>query len=145
MTDVTVGQAREDERESVLALLEHHSLPTDGLADVWSTTLVARAAGAVVGSAALELYRDGALLRSVAVSEAQRGQGIGHHLIHAAIHLATEQGAADVYLLTTTAERFFPRFGFEAVRREDVPPSVQTSVEFTSACPASAVVMRKHL
>ena len=48
-------------------------------------------------------------------------------------------------LLTTTAEKFFPRFGFEQIAREDVPPSVQASVEFTSACPTSAIVMRKRL
>jgi amino-acid N-acetyltransferase len=50
-----------------------------------------------------------------------------------------------VFLLTTTAEGFFPRFGFEAVRHADVPASVQASVEFQSACPASAIVMRKRL
>ena len=50
-----------------------------------------------------------------------------------------------VFLLTTTAERFFPKFGFEQIARDDVPPSVQASVEFRSACPASAIVMRKRL
>ena len=47
--------------------------------------------------------------------------------------------------LTTTAERFFPKFGFEGIARSDVPPSVQASIEFTSACPSSAMVMRKTL
>jgi amino-acid N-acetyltransferase len=50
-----------------------------------------------------------------------------------------------VFLLTTTAERFFPKFGFEQIDREQVPASVQQSVEFQSACPASAIVMRKLL
>jgi amino-acid N-acetyltransferase len=50
-----------------------------------------------------------------------------------------------VFLLTTTAERFFPRFGFEEIARDEVPASVQASVEFQSACPASAIVMRKRL
>jgi amino-acid N-acetyltransferase len=48
-------------------------------------------------------------------------------------------------LLTTTAERFFPRFGFERVERVDVPASVQASIEFRSACRESAVVMRKRI
>jgi amino-acid N-acetyltransferase len=47
--------------------------------------------------------------------------------------------------LTTTAERYFPKFGFERIERNDVPASVQASVEFTSACPSSAIVMRKPL
>ena len=49
-----------------------------------------------------------------------------------------------IYLLTTTAERYFPKFGFEPVARADVPATVQTSIEFTSACPSSATVMRKQ-
>jgi amino-acid N-acetyltransferase len=59
--------------------------------------------------------------------------------------MAQAHGAETVFLLTTTAEKFFPKFGFEAITRADVPASVQTSVEFRSACPASAVVMRKRL
>jgi amino-acid N-acetyltransferase len=50
-----------------------------------------------------------------------------------------------VFLLTTTAEAFFPKFGFEQIQRIDVPISLQASVEFQSACPASAIVMRKRL
>jgi len=42
-------------------------------------------------------------------------------------------------------EETFPRLGFEQISRADVPESVQTSVEFQSACPASATVMRKQL
>ena len=44
-------------------------------------------------------------------------------------------------LLTTTAEGWFPRLGFVRVDRARVPAAVQLSVEFTAACPASAVVM----
>ena len=47
--------------------------PLDGLADHLATTLVARRDGAIVGSAALEMYPDGALLRSVAVAPTCRG------------------------------------------------------------------------
>jgi choline dehydrogenase-like flavoprotein len=53
--------------------------------------------------------------------------------------------ADTVFLLTTTAEGFFPRFGFEQITRDEVPPSVRGSVEFQSACPASAIVMRRQL
>ena len=37
-----------------------------------------------------------------------------------------------MFLLTTTAERFFPKFGFEQITRDEVPETVQASVEFTS-------------
>jgi len=48
-----------------------------------------------------------------------------------------------IYLLTTTAEQFFPRFGFVAVDRQSMPRSIQGSIEFQSACPASAIAMRR--
>jgi amino-acid N-acetyltransferase len=107
--------------------------------------LVAKEGGRVVGTAALELYADGALLRSVAVEEARQGRQLGHQLTNAALRLAKTHGARTVFLLTTTAGRFFPKFGFEPIDREQVPPSVRESVEFQSACPASAIVMRKEL
>lgn len=126
-------------------LLERLQLPVDGVDDHVRTMLVARDGARVVGTAALELYADGALLRSVAVDPAAQGRRLGHQLTEAALRLARSHGAGSVFLLTTTAERFFPRFGFEPIAREDVPASVQASVEFRSACPASAIVMRKQL
>ena len=42
-------------------------------------------------------------------------------------------GIRAVYLLTTTAERFFPRFGFEVIDRADVPDSVMRSAEIHPA------------
>jgi GNAT superfamily N-acetyltransferase len=93
----------------------------------------------------LELYADGALLRSVVVDASAQGQGLGHRLTEAALTLATDRGASVVFLLTTTAAQFFPRFGFEPISRDDVPESVRQSVEFQSRCPASAVVMRHRM
>jgi amino-acid N-acetyltransferase len=66
-------------------------------------------------------------------------------LSEAALALARERGSRIAFLLTTTAERFFPKLGFEPIVRDEVPASVQASIEFQSACPASAVVMRKRL
>ena len=107
--------------------------------------LVARDDGRLLGTAALEMYPDGALLRSVAVASHAQGQGLGRELTEAALRIAREAGTPAVFLLTTTAEHFFLRFGFVRIERHDVPASVRTSVEFTTACPASAAVMRKTL
>ncbi len=94
--------------------------------------------GALIGVAGLERYAGAALLRSVAV--AAPGQGVGGALVE---RLLADGDAAgqDVYLLTTTAERYFPRFGFAPVPRAEVPAALHASVEFCSACPASATVM----
>jgi amino-acid N-acetyltransferase len=139
------ARARPEDAPEVLRLLEENHLPADGLTDHLATALVARQNGHIVGSAALEVYADGAVLRSVAVSPALQGRGLGRELTDAAIGLARDVGAPAVYLLTTTAERYFPRFGFETIARESVPESVRASVEFTSVCPSSATAMRKLL
>ena len=142
---MVIERASERDLIPVLGLLERVQLPLDGVRDHLATMIVARDNGHVVGAAAVELYADGALLRSVAVDPALQGKRLGHQLTEAALRMAHAHGAATVFLLTTTAEKFFPRFGFEQIAREEVPSSVQASVEFQSACPASAVVMRKRL
>ncbi len=141
----SVDRFRSEDQPAVLRLLTDNGLPTDGLVDHLGTAVVARLDECVVACAALEIYPDGALLRSVAVQETLRGSGLGHQVVRAALDLARQRGATSVYLLTTTAEGFFPRFGFRPIARADVPPGVRMSVEFQSACPASAVVLAKDI
>jgi amino-acid N-acetyltransferase len=145
LVDVRIEGCRSEDTRAVLRLLTDSGLPTDGLLDHLDAAVVARLDDHVVACAALEIYPDGALLRSVAVQDTLRGSGLGHRIVQAALDLARQRGATSVYLLTTTAEGFFPRFGFRRIVRADVPPGVQTSVEFQSACPASAVVLLKDL
>lgn len=144
-TPIRIEAAGPADADAVFCLLEQNHLPLEGLENHLATTLVARQGGRIVGSAALELYPDGALLRSVAVAAELQGQGLGHELTDAAIRLGRDLQVPAVYLLTTTAERFFPKFGFERIERADVPATVRSSIEFTSACPSSAIVMRKAL
>jgi amino-acid N-acetyltransferase len=143
--NVHITRASEADAPSILQLLRNSGLPIDGLLDHLNTALVARDGAAIVGCAAVEVYSDGALLRSVAVAPQARGHGVGEGLTNAALTLARSLQTPAVYLLTTTAEAYFPRFGFVQTSRALVPMSVQQSIEFRSACPASAIVMRKYL
>jgi amino-acid N-acetyltransferase len=129
----------------IQALLRSNSLPEDGFVDSVSAGVVACKGDRVIGAAGLEFYADGALLRSVVVSEEARGRGIGQQLTRAAFDIAKGHGVTDVYLLTTTAGEFFPRLGFAPIDRASVPASVQQSAEFQGACPASALVMKTRL
>jgi len=138
---IVITAAQAADMPAILALLERSGLPPDGLRAHAATTLVARDGARVVGSAALELYGTAALLRSVAVAAELRGVGLGHRLTGAALALARQRGVTTVYLLTETASGFFPRFGFRPTQRAAVDSAVQQSVEFTSACPASAHVL----
>ena len=139
-----IGSATPRDLPGIRALLERLQLPLAGVDD-HLPMLVAREGEQIVGTAGLELYEEDALLRSVAVEPRRQGRRLGHQLTDSALQLAATHGAKAVFLLTTTAERFFPKFGFEQIDREQVPASVRQSVEFQSACPASAIIMRKQL
>lgn len=132
------------ERSDVLALLAACGLPTEGLADHWGATWVAvdpSRPGGILGSVALEFHGRAALLRSLATREDQRSRGLGQALFEFAMARAQDRGVEAVALLTTTAEAFFARRGFETVSRDALPESLKASAEFRGACPASAAAM----
>ncbi len=130
---------------AVLELLNAAALPVAGVPPTLTDFWVAVDHGQTVGAIGLELYGPDALLRSAVVDPAFRGTGIGVALVECALNDARQRGVRGVYLLTTTAEHYFRRFEFDRITREDVPPSLQASVELREACPASAAVMRKTL
>lgn len=143
MTEIV--PARSSDLAAISALLGAEGLPTDGVADHVDTMFVARQDGRITGVAGLELYGDGGLLRSVVVDRSYRNAGLARQLVEAIVDLARARNVPSVYLLTTTAADYFPRLGFTAISRDLVPPGVQQSVEFVSACPASASVMVRQL
>jgi amino-acid N-acetyltransferase len=125
-------------------LLTASELPLAGVAESLSGVVVAESSGAIVGTAALEVCCDNALLRSVAVAPEWRSRGLGRALVTRVIADAEARGLHALYLLTTTAEHYFPSFGFEPIGRERVPAEIRGTEEFQSVCPASAVVMCRH-
>jgi transglutaminase-like putative cysteine protease len=79
------------------------------------------------------------------VDPSHRGEGLGIALTRRLLEDAQRAGLRRVFLLTETAQAFFPRFGFRPVARDDADPAVRGSVEFASACPASAQCMALDL
>ena len=141
----TIVEAGRQDIPEILAFLAANGLPAAGLAEYVTDLLVAREGGHLVGTAALEVYGREALLRSVAVAGTLRGTGLGQRLTRAALALARRRDVARLFLLTETAAAFFPRFGFADIERSLVPESIRQTVEFASACPASARVMVTEL
>ena len=141
----TIERATAGDLPAVEALLGSAGLPLDGVADAFRSGVVARDGGRIVGCAAVELYGDAALVRSVAVDAARRGQGLGARLIAGVEALARDGGAREAYLLTETAEGWFPRFGYAAISRVDAEPAIGASVEFTSACTETCSAFRRSL
>jgi amino-acid N-acetyltransferase len=107
--------------------------------------LVMRDGPHLAGVIGLEEFGPVALLRSLAVPARWRGRGIASQLAQKAEEHAWSRGVEAVYLLTTTAEGFFARRGYDKVDRDAVPGAIKETVEFQSLCPASAVCMVRHL
>lgn len=141
-----ISQAERDALPEVVALLQESSLPVAGVAENFPSFLVARAKdGRLTGCIGLEVYGDVGLLRSLAVASSERGSGLGTKLVSGLFDLARSKGVETLYLLTTTAEGYFPRFGFERLSREEADPKLEASAELRGACPASAILMRRTL
>ena len=135
---LAIAPLQPHERAAVHQLLSASRLPLAGFDAPNVTAIVARDGETIVGSAAIERHGAFGLLRSVAVAESHRNRQLGLQLTRAAIALARGLELRALYLLTETAAGFFPKFGFSAVSRAEIPAEVQQSVEFTSVCPASA-------
>lgn len=129
------------DRTTVEELLEVSTLPTAGVPQSLEGFLVAECNDGVIGTVGLERYGDVGLLRSAAVVKAWQGKGVGRSLVEQVLSSARRSELRGIYLLTTTAEGYFPYFGFTRVERKSVPEQVQRSVEFAEACPASAAVL----
>ena len=135
--------ARASDWPRVEELLESRGLPTEGAEGHLARFLVATGEedGAVIGVAGLEQYGQVGLLRSVAVIADLAGKGLGAALVRALLERARRSDVSDVYLLTTTAADWFPRFGFTRAPREALPAVLNVSEELRGACPSSAIAM----
>jgi len=80
--------------------------------------------GEVVGCGALHvLWEDLAEVRTVAVHDRLRGQGIGHAILLAIMERARELGVKRLFCLTFETE-FFARHGFVQIQGSPVEPEV---------------------
>lgn len=133
--------AGQSDLPAIEALLTASDLPIIGVRDALCSFLVAEAEGKIVGVVGIERHGRHALLRSTAVAKEWRSRGIARQLVDRIIAEAEEQGVNALYLLTTTAERYFPSFGFAATERDSVPEDIKATSEFREVCCASATAM----
>ena len=145
MQSMDVSMAKGDDLPDILDLLRRCQLLETGVAEAIGHFCLARSSGTLVGCARLETYGDVGLLRSVAVSPAVRGSGLGAKLVGFVADRARARGVRQLFLLTTTAPSFFERLGFHVVERSAVPIPVAESWEFRVGCPQTAVAMRFEL
>ncbi len=84
--------------------------------------------GEVIGCGALHvLWEDLAEVRTVAVAQTYRSQGIGHQILEAVIQRGREIGVKRIFCLTFETG-FFGRHGFEEIHGTPVDPEVYTQL-----------------
>lgn len=132
-------------RQSLIQLLKENQLPVSDITDETSLFALTDQSSSLIGSAGLEIFGQQALIRSVSVVKSQQRSGIGKMLIQELENFATQQGIKELYLLTTTADKFFSKYGYAVVPRDELPDAIKQTSEFSSVCPSSAIAMMKNL
>src|SRR5690349_1217827 len=107
----SIRPAERTDLDAVSRLLQASDLPTVGIEANITDFLVAHAGYDLVGVVGMEYCRDYGLLRSTAVMPEWRGKGVARQLVEQIIGRAEARGVRALYLLTTTAESYFPSFG----------------------------------
>jgi amino-acid N-acetyltransferase len=97
------------------------------------------------GIVGLELFKAVGLLRSLAVVQSRRRNGLGSKLVAHAEEYARSHSIKSLYLLTNTAEAFFMHRGYQRISRDYAPCAIQETREFSEICPVSSILMVKHL
>ena len=139
---VVLRPADDAQLDSLRAIVREAGLPTEGLEQHFpGAYVVATAGSSLLGVAGLEVHGSDGLLRSVAVRQTFRGEGVGRTLVLDRVDHARSRGLRRVYLLTTTAARYFARLGFRPAERASAPEALAGSKEFASICPQTAACL----
>lgn len=126
-------------------LLKAAGLPADDLVAAGCRFLRFDDQAGLAGYAGIEGAGPDRLVRSFVVPSERRGHGLGTKILAALEHAAAADGAANLYLLTTTAAPFFRRHGYAPTERAAAPPSIAGSAMFRSLCPADAAFLSKRI
>lgn len=143
--NMAIHRAHENEYEEIIHLLASNRLPTSDIHEKNIELYVGLSNDKIVATVGVEYYGKCALLRSLSVKEGYKHQKIGETLLQFINDTCQQRAIDSLYLLTTTAEHYFQRFGFDIIARSDTPYVIQATREFCSICPSSAIIMRKNL
>lgn len=130
----------------ILSLLVACSLPVSDISETGKIQFYGiKDDGRLIATIGLEQYTGVGLLRSLAVVEAYRGQGLAQQLVAHVERLAMQENMRGIYLLTSTAAKFFEKRGYTLISRLVAPPVIQASSQFSYLCPSSAMLLYKAL
>lgn len=141
---MNIVPASQNNFSKAIQLLKKNNLPTEDI-NPGTQLFVVEEENNVVGTVAVEYNFNEALLRSLSVSEEKRNAGIGLMLVEFIEDYVQKQGVKSIYLLTTTAENFFLKRGYQKTDRNAVPDFIKNTKEYSVLCSSSSTLMKKAL
>ena len=142
MSSLTLLAPGEPAFAAMVASLQAAGLPVSDLNE-GDAAYFALSSGDAFGG--LATYGDVGLVRSLVVAADKRRCGAGHKLLTELLDIARANGIRDLWLLTTSAEAFFAKHGFEKADRSAAPPAIAETSQFRDLCPATAALMHLPL
>ena len=142
---VEISQLDPGDLPRLESLLQSQGLPADDCHQQLEHFVAVYDGDRLVAAGGLEPAGNYGLLRSLVVEPDWREHGLGRRLTQYLLERARARGLEAVYLLTETADGYFPRHGFEPVERGLVPAEVAATRQFASLCPDSASCLRHNL
>lgn len=142
---LNIRPATNTDLEDILNLLSANQLPTIDMNENSVQLFVALFNNELIGTIGIEKFNQLALLRSLAVKDKFKNQKVGEQLVNYLFDFSKVEHISELYLLTTTAEKYFYKFGFHKIDRLKVPEIIMQTREFKDICPLSAVVMQRKL
>ena len=120
LVDLIVRAASKEDFTAIRSLI--HTVQINPIGLDWRRFQVAMSPqGILLGCGQIKLHSDGSKeLASIAVQESERGKGIARLIITTLIKLEPER---PLYLMCRARlNSFYDKFGFKAIRPEDMPP-----------------------
>lgn len=142
--DVSVRAARPDDVPRMTQLINEAHLPAVFIEEFLAGFVAAEREGQVVGCGGVEVYRAGAVIRSVVIDPAAQGLGLGRRLAERLVEYGHAAGVRDFYLFTVDAASFWRHLGFEDVTVSEwiEAPRASWQYQFISQNPGAIPGMR---
>jgi N-acetylglutamate synthase-like GNAT family acetyltransferase len=144
-TGVVIRTAVEADLPRIEHLLAAGKLLSAGNITHAEGSVVAEVGAELAGVVGLKMFGSDGLLRATSVGVEGRGRDVGRLLVEAILTEGALQAADAIFLFTDGSDRFFARFGFVVLTREEVPTSMRHWAETNGGVSQSAMPMRLTL
>jgi len=142
---VIIEKSIKSDLEKIKKLLFENDLPIDDIEESVVQLFVVKIDNDIIGIIGLEQYEKIGLLRSLAVQDRYNNLKIGINLVEYLLKYCKNIAICELYLLTTTSEKYFEKFDFYKLDRKNTPTIIRKTKEFSDICPMTAVIMKKKL